>query len=179
MSCHAIYIRLTDSEYQRLIENFNVVDEFFGYLSEENSKKAKIVSNEGRVYALLAFDWQALHYLLTNEVAVPGQSQLTSALSKIVMGGKVVEAEGYDEDIRYLTPEEVKEIASTLVSYDKETAYKIFKCREHQPVEIYHHKPPTEWDYDYLEFMLIIYDELREFFFTAAAEDNAILIYIG
>jgi hypothetical protein len=174
-----MYIRLTNDEYQRLIKNFDMVDEFFGYLSEENAKKAQIIVDEKRIYCFLAGDWQGLHYLLTNEVTVPGQSKLTSPLSKLVMGGRVVESEDYDGDIRYLTPEEVKEIAKALKDYDKEIVYKLFRSREHQPVEIYHHYPPTEWDYNYLEIMLMAYDELREFFFTAACEDNAMLIYIG
>ena len=79
-------------------------------------------------------EWQAIHYLLTGEVAFD-ESQTESPLSNVVLGGTPTEFEATYGYVRYLLPAEVKELAQALHQVLSEDLRSRFDARG--DIEIY------------------------------------------
>jgi hypothetical protein len=116
-------------------------------------------------------EWQAIHYLLTGEVAFD-ESQTESPLSNIVLGGTLTEFEATYGYVRYLLPDEVKEIAQALHQVSREDLRTRFDARG--DTEIYAQE--DTWDEDAWELLLRVLDLLVRFFDEASANDEVILI---
>jgi hypothetical protein len=101
MSISAKHIRISAEDFERLLLNPALILVFLGHLYPQENEYYEILSKQGRVY-VIGTKWQALHYLLTGEVAEPGNSQIASPLAKMIMGGQPVQFEDYVDMERYL-----------------------------------------------------------------------------
>lgn len=178
MSISAEYIRITIDEYNEFINAPETVDRFFGYLDPNNEVYAKLVRQQNRTYVLHT-QWQTLHYLLTREVAEPGKSRIPPPLCNVVLGGCPVQFDYYKEDVRFLTPTEVKDVAQMLKNISPQNVKKTFLLNKHASIKIYKNPSPTDWNGDYLDWLIENYSSVRNFYIEARKENNAMLIWIG
>lgn len=115
--------------------------------------------------------WHAIHFLLTGD---PWSGE--PPLQNVVMGG----AELGDEDVgygpaRYLTPEEVQAAASAIASISGEALWSRFDEQAFAAAEIY----PQGWSQVDKDYLVEHYETLREFFSFAAAEGDAMIVYLS
>jgi hypothetical protein len=166
MSIDGYLVRITLQEIEELIQNPELASKFLGYWDEEH---------EG-LTCVLGTVWQAIHYVLTREVAEPGGSLLPPPFCNIILGGKVIDEDGL---IRCLTASEVKGVAELLkdrdVSWLEQECYKL----EDKLVSIYNAPPIKNWKVDYFCFLLPKYESFRSLYLEAAKAGDGMLIWIG
>lgn len=116
-------------------------------------------------------EWQAIHYLLTGEVAFD-ESRAEPPLSNLIFGGTETEFEATYGYVRYLSPAEVKELVQALHQVSREDLRAKFDARGN--TEIY--AQGNKWDEEAWELLLSVLDYITRFFDEAAANDQIILI---
>ncbi|HLO50701.1 MAG TPA: DUF1877 family protein [Kamptonema sp.] len=116
-------------------------------------------------------DWQAIHYLLTGEIAFD-ETQAEPPLSNVVLGGTPTEFEATYGYVRYLRPDEVNEVAQALNQVSIEDLRTRFDSRGN--TEIYFQG--EEWDEESWMRLMRVHDYLVRFFNEAAANNEVILI---
>ena len=116
-------------------------------------------------------EWQAIHYLLTGEVEFD-ESQADPPLSNLVFGGTPTQFEATYGYVRYLLPEEVKELVQALRQVSRDELRARFNARGDQ--EIY--SQANEWGEESWEFLLGVLETTTRFFEEASANDQMILI---
>lgn len=178
MSVDAYYTQITLEEYIEVFQKPELIDKFFGYLDIENKQYAQRVASEGRFYTL-GTQWQAMHFLLTGEVAEPRKSQITSPLSMAVMGKHPFPHQEWADTVFYLTPNEVKAIAIELTKYSPEQIEKNFEVTKHPSIRVYRTPPIEEWSEYQLQSLMYSYTKFQEFYIKAAKNNNAVLVWIG
>ena len=115
-------------------------------------------------------EWQAIHYLLTGEIAFD-ESHADPPLSYVVMGGTPTQYEASYGYIRYLMPEEVKEISLALNKVSKDDLRARFDARG--DADIYAH---DDWDEEVWETLKLTFDHIVKFFNEASSHNEVILI---
>ena len=190
LSVSANYVRVTKDDYDRFLVRPEIVGTFL--LNDQDSPNgiggyAEELSRQRRLL-VLGSQWQAVYYLLANEVGQetppdslpePNEFARTGVLAKAVFGGRPVPAEEYNDVIWYLTPEEILEIARELDARTPEAVREDFESREHGEVQIYHQHPPSTWSGLDLDFLLSLYSHLRDFYLDASKEGNAVFVWLG
>lgn len=116
-------------------------------------------------------EWQAIHYLLTGEVEFD-ESQADPPLSNLVLGGTPTQFEATYGYVRYLPPEEVKELVQALRQVPRDDLRARFDARGDR--EIYAQK--DEWDEEAWEFLLGVLETTISFFEEASTNEQMILI---
>jgi Domain of unknown function (DUF1877) len=116
-------------------------------------------------------EWQAIHYLLTGEIEFD-ESQVAPPLSNLVLGGTPTQFEATYGYVRYLSPEEVKEMNQALQQVSRDELRARFNARGNQ--EIYAQE--DEWGEESWEFLLGVKETTTRFFEEASANDQMILI---
>ncbi len=116
-------------------------------------------------------EWQAIHYLLTGEVAFD-RSQAELPLSSLVLGGTPTKFEAGYGYVRYLSPDEVKKLAQALHQVSRADLRSRFDARG--SMEIYAQE--DEWDEKAWEFLLSVLDSLISFLNEASVNNEVILI---
>jgi len=112
--------------------------------------------------------WHVLHFLLTGE-AENAQPPLGNA----ILGGKEIGDDlGYGP-ARFLTPQEVQEVASALTSLKKEDLASRFDLDAMIKARIYPVRDESE-----LELAQEYFDELSRYYADAAVDGNAMLLYV-
>ncbi|MDF0553919.1 YfbM family protein [Kamptonema sp. UHCC 0994] len=115
-------------------------------------------------------EWQAIHYLLTGEIAFD-ETQAEPPLSNVVLGGRPTKFKASYGYVRYLTPDEVKEIALALNQVSREELRTRFDSGN---AKIYAQE--EQWDEESWMFLMNVQDDLVRFFNEAAANNQVILI---
>jgi hypothetical protein len=178
MSISAEHIRISSKDFEQLLLNPALIEVFLGHLHPQENEYYEMLRAQGQTY-LLGTKWQAVHYLLTGEVSEPGKSQIPVPLCNAIMGGHPVQFEDYVETERYLTPDEVKEVANALKAITSDDVLANFQKYKTSSVDIYRNGSPSQWDKDLLDWLADYYSGLRDFYMSAADEDQAVLIWIG
>ncbi len=119
--------------------------------------------------------WHGIHFLLTGD---PWEG--SPPLMNAVLGGETLG----DEDLgygpaRFLTPEEVTELAEALEGWSREKLAARYDPAAMEAAEIY---PTGIWEDEgpeALDYVLSYYDELLEFYRQAAARGDAVILYIN
>lgn len=117
--------------------------------------------------------WHGIHYLLCGD-AWEGEGPLFDAL----MGGKPVnESEEEDIIVRYLKPDEVREVARALEAIgDKELA-EGFAPDEMNEAGVY---PAPDWTEEgELDYLLGYYGPMKAYYAQAAQNGEGMLIYVA
>jgi hypothetical protein len=129
--------------------------------SESPSKTQLSIENE----------WQAIHYLLTGEIEFD-ESQADPPLSKLVLGGTPTQFEATYGYVRYLSPDEVRELVQALRQVSRDELRARFDARGDR--EIY--SQDEEWDEESWEFLLGVLETTTRFLEEASANEQMILI---
>ncbi|WP_172194971.1 YfbM family protein [Saccharibacillus qingshengii] len=117
--------------------------------------------------------WQGLHYLLCGD-PYGGEGPLFDA----IMGGKPLNPEEESEIIvRYLTPDEVRNVASALESVGPAELAKGFEPDDMNEAGVY---PSPDWNEEgELDYLLGYYEPMREHYRAAAAAGEGMLLYVS
>ena len=127
------------------------------------------LSRDGRKLRLHK-SWHCLHYLLTGKSWETG----ASPLGKAILGGRelpdINQVMGYGP-ARYLLPGEVSQVAHALANFAISEALEAYDRERAETLKVYvpHHQP------DELREM---FNQLRDFYDTAAAQNEAMLLWI-
>lgn len=122
--------------------------------------------------------WHAIHYLL-NGAAWEGEEPLVHT----VLGGTAI-SEPDEEELesgeynptRYLTPELVKQISDALQGMSEAELQRRYNPKQMTELDIY---PSIDWEADgELEYVMDYYRELVAYYREAAANQEAMLLYI-
>lgn len=181
MSIDATYIQLTNDEFKSLVGQPFLVMKFFGdgYNDppvQEYFDYYEQMLKENRVW-LLHSKWQAVFYLLTQEV-IDNQKHSQSVLSSLFFGKHFIQHPGY-EQVTYLTPKEVKEFVPELELLEPADVRAAFLKSPRQSVNLYHCSSPSEWSEFELQYLIKLYTGLRDLYLRAADINGAMLISVG
>jgi hypothetical protein len=116
--------------------------------------------------------WHGIHFLLTGSA-----DEAPPPLGDAVLGGTALLVSD-DMDWRYLTPEEVRDVAHALSDITAEHLERRYDPRAMEKADIY----PNIWERDgseALEYLTFYYNELALFYKQAALQGKAALISIG
>ena len=112
--------------------------------------------------------WHVLHYLLTGKA-----EDAPPPLGNAILGGQEIgEDLGYGP-ARFLTPQQVREVAIALSSFSKDELVSRFDLKAMLAAKIYPVKDKGE-----LELAQHYFDHLLHYYADAAANGNAMLLYI-
>ncbi len=124
----------------------------------------------------LGKDWHALHFLLTGESSLEGDIQTSPPLCNVVMGGTPTQFEAGYGFVRYLTLEEVRDVADALSQIYVEELKSRFNSTVFNEAAIYPNPSPGGWDEEEIEPLFELYPQLVEFFQNAAKEGDIVLL---
>ena len=117
--------------------------------------------------------WQGIHFLLTGE---PYSNE--SFLAKAIFGGTEVGDDVGFGSARYLTPEEVNQVAVALRDVSTEDLAERYIPRAFEEANIY---PAGIWESEgsvALDYLLSNYESMAAFYELVAARGDAILLFI-
>lgn len=115
--------------------------------------------------------WQALHFLLTGE---PEGGPLP--LRNAVLGGTPL---GDDRVARWLSPEEVVEVADALSGIPRSDLEAVYDPQEFNQARIYPARPPERWGWEDLGPLLDRFERLVSFFRETAGKGEGLLLTRG
>ena len=117
--------------------------------------------------------WHAIHYTL-NGSAWEGEEPLFL----VVLGGEEIGEDAGYGPARYLTPDEVRQVAAALSTVGADQFSERFSPAQLDAAEIY----PQIWERDGaegLEYVLFYYNQLVSFYGDAAKRGDAVLAYLN
>ncbi|TXK77494.1 YfbM family protein [Paenibacillus sp. N3.4] len=116
--------------------------------------------------------WHAIHFIL-NESAWEGQYPLIN----VILGGTELGVDlGYGP-ARYLTNEEVRDVALSLSNLNENEIKKRFNPEKMKELDIY---PSIAWDEQGdLEYVFSYYEEVKKYYIEASGKNSAMLLYIS
>lgn len=183
MGIRATYRRVTPQEFSELQNNSEAAKSFFGLdldsfdFSDPEAMLAKLEEQEAdERYFSLEKEWHALHFLITGDSGLEGDTQLQPPYCNVVMGGTPTQFEATYGFVRYLTPEEVRAVAELLSAISVEELRQRFDPAEFNTAEIYPNPRPSGWAEEEIEPLLDMYPELVEFFQNAARDGDIVLL---
>jgi hypothetical protein len=163
MSMTGRYLQLTPAQLETVIVRPELAMDL-AYPEDDSSASALDIDKS----------WHIIHFLLTGE-PWGGEGPLASA----VLGG--TELPGTDAGygpFRYLTPPEVREVASALEAVPFADLWSRLKPEETEAAEIY----PGKWGEDGEvegQYVSQNYGALRVFYSSASEAGNAVLLYLA
>jgi hypothetical protein len=145
-----------------------------GFLDDPDSVASFLCPDDDEPVNSIDIDksWHGIHFLLTGETE-GGQPPL----SQVVLGGtEIGDDVGYGP-ARYLTPEQVKQVASALAALSRSQLASRFSAAAFEAADVY----PQIWDegQEALDYLLENYDVLVEFYRQASARGDAVLQYLN
>jgi hypothetical protein len=179
MGITASYRRIKPEKFAELQNNPQVAASFFEWDEDSYGIEGIDISRSENKenYFSLEKDWHALHFLLTGDTSMSMEenTQVLPPLCNVVIGGTPTEFDATYGFVRYLTPEEVREVADALSQISAEELKGRFNPNLFKQGDIY---PGGDgWDEDQIEFLLNeLYPELLEFFQKAAKEGDIMLL---
>jgi hypothetical protein len=155
------YKRLAPAELDRLLKE---PDRLESFLVQEEDEDRMIDIDKS---------WHAIHFLLTRDPK-GGEEPLCHA----VLGGTTIEEVEMDYGPpRYLTPEQVRDVAAALRNLPNQELCDRIDPERLREADIY----PGSWDggEEDLEYVLDWYGELVRFFRKASESGDAVILWIG
>lgn len=113
--------------------------------------------------------WHALHYLLTGktEAAPP-------PLGNAILGGEEIGEERDYGRVRFLTPQQVREVAEALATISKEDLLSRFDVQRMQASKVIY---PCR-NQEELDIAMQYFEQLADYYSDAAGRGNAMLLYV-
>ncbi len=179
MGIEATYRRINAAEWdqlQRLQESDSALAGFDRYEAYASIADSDELRSSDR-YLTIDKDWHALHALMTGEISDPSDIKpVPPPLGNVVMGGTDTSIDATYGKVRFLRPEEVREVAKALGRISVEDLRARFDPVAFTVANVYPNPRPGGWDADELEPLLWVYPQLVGFFRDAAREGNVVLL---
>lgn len=184
MGIAASYKRITPQKFSEIQNDTEAAASFFKLNLDDlvfdfSNPQAMIAQRQKQRsderYFSLEKDWYALHFLLTGESNL-GDTQASPPLCNVVMGGTPTQFEAGYGFVRYLTLEEVRDVADALSQISVEELKSRFNSTVFNAAEIYPNPSPGGWDEEEIESLFELYPKLVEFFQNAAKEGDIVLL---
>ncbi|MBV9849044.1 MAG: YfbM family protein [Armatimonadetes bacterium] len=182
MSITASYRRLPPDEFEHLLSDpkaaaeFGFVDldelELFDDEEDFDSSASDAALEENGRYLDIYQDWHALHFLLTGKAEMD-KTDVPPPLGNVVLGGTETKWEATYGKVRYLTPEEVKDVAMALQAI-KEEDLRHRDLTTFTAANLYTYR--DGWSTEDLERLMDVFTEVRDFFSKAAREGDVVLL---
>ena len=179
MGIEASYRRINAAEWDRLqhliesSEDFDAEELYEAYASISDSDEFRSSDR----YLSIEKDWHALHVLLTGVISNPSEIQpFPPPLGNVVIGGTETLFDATYGKVRFLKPEEVREVAEALTRISVHDLQSRFDPIAFTEAKVYPNPRPGGWDLEQLVSLLWIYPELVSFFHTAAREGDVVLL---
>ena len=181
MGMHATYRRMTPDEFEQMLEALRnrpyvsrLLESNELYLGFEPRTIEEMEAEDaaGRVFRLEKY-WHALHFLLTGDDSLDPPGLVAPPLGNVVLGGAATPLETGYGPVRYLNPQEVREVADVLRSIPVEELQRRFNAENFNDRRIYSTRGPED-----LEPLLEMYPELVEFFGRAAETGDVVLVSV-
>ncbi|MBD2455534.1 YfbM family protein [Nostoc sp. FACHB-87] len=183
MGIIANYWRVTPEQFAELQNDPQAGKAFFGFdldsfdFSHPESMLAKLQEKRSSEnFFSLDKEWHTLHFLLTGDLSLEEDTQVASPYWNVVMGGTPTQFEATYGFVRYLNPEEVREVAELLSAISVEELRQRFDVDAFNAAQIYPNPNPDGWDEEEIEFLLEIYPEFVQFFQNAARQGDIVLL---
>ena len=171
MGIEASYRRINFAEWDQLrhlmesSEDSNADERYEAYASIADSDELRSSDR----YLSIEKDWHALHVLLTGEMSNPSEIQpFPPPLGNVVIGGTETPFDAGYGKVRFLKPEEVREVAEALIHISVHDLQSRFDPVAFTKAKVYPNPRPGGWDLEQLVSLLWIYPELVNFFRIAA-----------
>jgi hypothetical protein len=188
MGISASYRRVTAEEFSGLQSYPDAAESFFGDnqdLCESDLKDQDLLTavyaqwlakKTDQRYFSLGKEWQALHFLLTGNADLTGKKQTLPALDNVVLGGTTTQFEASYGFVRFLSPEEVSDVAECLRRISVQELQQRFDPKAFNAAEIYPNPSPGGWNQAEIAGLWEIYPRFVEFFQQAAQERDIVLL---
>ncbi|MEH2106472.1 YfbM family protein [Nostoc sp.] len=184
MGITASYKRITPQKFAEIQNDTEAAASFFELDSDDlvfdfSNPQAMIVQLQKRrsnEHYFRLEDWHALHFLLTGESSLESDTQALPPLCNVVMGGTQTQFEATYGFVRYLTLQEVQDVADALSQISVEELKRQFNSTVFNAAEIYPNPSPGGWDEEEIEPLFELYPQLVEFFQNAAKEGDIVLL---
>ena len=167
MGIEASYRRINPAEWdklQQLFKSYSTLDGEDRYEAHANIADSDELRSSDR-YLTIDKDWHALHALLTGEISNPSNIQpVPPPLRNVVMGGTETPIDATYGKVRFLKPDEVRDVADALSKISVQELQARFDPIAFTKAEVYSNPRPGGWDIEQLESLLWIYLQLVGFF---------------
>ncbi len=182
MGITASYRRITPDNFAEVQSNPEIAKNFFWFdlddidFSDLEAMNAKFEEQKAKQhYFSIEKEWHALHFLLTGESGSQGDTNPLPH-SNVVFGGTPTQFKSSLGFIRYLNPQEVKEVADLLSTISVEELSRRFDADAFNNAMIYP-LAPDDWDEEEIEPLLeVYYPQLVDFFQDAAKSGDIVLL---
>ncbi|WP_190980849.1 YfbM family protein [Nostoc sp. FACHB-280] len=181
MGIIANYWRVTPEQFAELQNDPQAAKAFFGFDLDsfhfshpESMLATQKEKQSSENFFTLEKEWHALHCLLTGDLSLEEETQ-ASPYWNVVMGGTPTQFEATYGFVRYLNPEEVREVAELLSAISVEELSQRFDVDAFNAAQIYPNPSPGGWEEE-IEFLLEIYPEFVQFFQNAARQGDIVLL---
>jgi len=167
MSIIGNLLRVSKSELEQYLTNSTLLEE--RVYPEEYIEDPNLLD--------LDKSWESIYFLLTGCTSTDFE-KAEPPLSLILFNGTIVDDNqdmGYGP-ATYSSPEEVKEIASTLPDVNRETLSLKFQSLKSKEAELYPFNPDSE---DMFDYIFEYYAKMKEFYLAAAKNDQAVISFIN
>ncbi len=162
MSMIGNLVRVSPEKLDELLESPEQVPAFLDEIYEREDSNEHMDVDKA---------WQIIHFLLTGE-----QYEGEFPLSAVMLGGKELGEEdvGYGP-ARYLTPDEVRAVATAIAAISEDELWSRFNAKAVLKAQIY----PSVWGDGDREYVVNNYAEVRRFYADAAKAGHAVLAFIS
>ena len=167
MSMMGIFIPLTAQELEKYVSDSTLFDMMLDDALDEE---------ENPDWLDIEKSWDGLSFLLTgfgpDEVA-----KAAPPLSWTIFGAHVLDP---DQDLgygpaNYLTPPQVKGLSAALSGISTSQFKANYNSAKMNELEIY----PNNWDDEGIDFLLPHFERLKKFYAKAAANNDAVIMYLS
>lgn len=184
MSIRASYKRITPQEFFEVQNNPELAKSIFEYdlledvdLTDVEAIAAKFQERKANPhYFSLEKEWHSLHFLLTGNSSLQEDNILSTPEYNVVLGGTKTQFEATYGFVRYLNPDEVKEVAELLNSISVEELKQRFDSTVFDEMKIYPNPLPGGWNEEQIQPLFTMYPKLVKFFQNAAEDGDIILL---
>jgi hypothetical protein len=180
MGMTANYRRITSSELEQIQSDPTAAERYFGWdidLDDDERFFAyyEALQNSGR-YLDIDKAWHALQFVLTGNASYESDA-IPLPLNNVVAGGTATQWESSIGFVRVLHPQEVRQVSEALSFISKEDLLPRLDPASFNANRIYPHH--DRWVREGMEELLDIYEEVANFFHSAAQAGDCILLAIN
>lgn len=179
MSITAEYSRLSPAEFREMCDNPEQADRYFGFHlnweDDENDELDRWLEAQEATgkHLDIVKTWHGLHFLLTGE-ANTQPDHVPLPLRNVVVGGMKTPWEASYGNVRYLTAQEVRDVALALSELNAVELRERYQVAAFQNTDIY---PGGEvWSPTGIDEILEAFTKVRAFFSAAAEVGEMVLL---